>query len=184
MLCYSWKNSQEQKFSADIPPQKNFKGYELLTLKTKLYPFVHREFGKNKEIRFVTSNTGFVHQILLNLYVGAEVYDLTMTQKKKLQNQIDKIIAQTPAEFACVFSYQHNLSYQTGHPSVSWIQSVLKYIDLDDKEFVNRFGVGGAVWRRPAGQFSGAGLNTLVPPGIGPVPPEPEVSIPSNEVGS
>ncbi len=58
-----------------------------------------------------------------------------------------------------------------------------QYLDLEDEEFRNRYGVGGAIWRRPVGEFTGAGLNSIVPPGIGPIPPEPEVAIPSDEVG-
>lgn len=133
MLCYSWTNSQEQKFSADIPPKKNFQGYELLTLKTKLYPFVHHEFGRNKEIKFHTSNKGVLHKIFLNLYDGGGIYHLTREQEKKMQYQINKIVTETPSEFACVFSYQHFIGYQTGYPSIAWIQSILKYIKLDPK---------------------------------------------------
>lgn len=58
-----------------------------------------------------------------------------------------------------------------------------QYVELKDEDFIARYGVGGAVWKRPEHELGGAGLNTIVPPGIGPVPPEPDVSIPSDEVG-
>ncbi len=57
-----------------------------------------------------------------------------------------------------------------------------QYVDLEDEAFIDRYGVGGAVWRRPTGEFGGAGLTSLIPPGIGPIPPEPEVAIPDGEV--
>lgn len=57
-----------------------------------------------------------------------------------------------------------------------------EYIELDDEEIRNRYGTGGSVWRRPAGELRGVGLDSIVPPGIGPIPPEPEVSIPEGEV--
>ncbi len=58
-----------------------------------------------------------------------------------------------------------------------------QYVELKDEDLMARSGVGGAVWMPPENEFGGAGLNSLVPPGIGPIPPEPEVSIPNDSVG-
>ncbi len=58
-----------------------------------------------------------------------------------------------------------------------------QHLNLDDQEVSNRYGVGGKVWQRPLDQWEGAGLNSIVPPGIGPIPPEPEVVISSDDVG-
>jgi len=133
MLCYSWVDSQEHTFSEDTPPRRNFHGYELLTLRTKLYPFVHEEYGYDKEIRYSTRNQGPTRKIVLQLYDGAKVHKLSKEDQAKLQHKIDTIIAQTSPEYACVFSYNHFIRYQKKYPSIAWIQTVLKYIELGEK---------------------------------------------------
>ncbi len=57
-----------------------------------------------------------------------------------------------------------------------------QYVELEDEEVTKQYGVGGTIWLRPTHDFAGAGFNTIIPPGVGPIPPEPEVSIPSDEV--
>jgi sporulation protein YlmC with PRC-barrel domain len=67
--------------------------------------------------------------------------------------------------------------------SLSQAYSPQDYLTLNDTELQQRHGTGGTVWVRPEGaSITEAPYNSVVPPGIGPIPPEPEITIPFEEI--
>ena len=149
MIGKFWRQPQPNQHAGLKPPTSNYRPYELFTLRTKLYPFVHKMLGYNKEILFSSDKQGELRELKLRIYDADEEMTLSDEMKNLLQEKIDYILSNTPSDYALIFFFFH-------HPQlmslpVGWVKSILKYIDLEDRAepYVNEDGIFAKVVHQP-----------------------------------
>lgn len=122
-----------KEYYAVEEPDFNYGPYQTFALKSKLYPWIKENIGKNLGISLVGRKLGPKIQMEVIITNLGQVITLTSDQMTRLQQKVNSIIYyQDLVNHVLIYS-PSNVVYNGNIINSSWIAQILPFIKLEDK---------------------------------------------------